>query len=131
MAFTMPLDDTRTKVGRLVARPTNPYPTLYVQPADSVIPNLWDAHDNFGDYQGSYTTWQLTTIKGKGIQTIINTTTGRPWTFLPTPRPGDPHTTRTPAPGRASRSRNNTRGRTRTRRQRQRAQRGQATPARG
>jgi hypothetical protein len=82
MAFTVPLDDTRTQVGRLSARQKGPFPTLYVEPAPSAFQDEWDAYDQFGDYVGTYTTRELTRVKGKGLQTVLNRFSDHPWSFL-------------------------------------------------
>lgn len=88
MAFFVPLDDTRTQVGRLVARQRGPFPTLFVEPAPGVLQDEWDAYDNHGDLIGTYTTAELTKIKGRGIQTVLNRFSNHPWSFLQEKSPG-------------------------------------------
>ena len=82
MAFTVPLDDTRTFVGRLNAKVSGAFPTLYVVPAKGVLQDEWDAFNALGDYVNTYTTAELTLIKGKAYQTVLNRFSNEPWSFL-------------------------------------------------
>lgn len=75
-------DDTRTFVGRLNEKQKSAFPTLYVVPAKSVFADEWDAFDMLGDYVDTYTTWELTKIKGNAYQTILNRFSNEPWSFL-------------------------------------------------
>jgi hypothetical protein len=84
MSFVIPLDfdDSRTRIARLIAEPSTPLPTLYVVPVDSVLGDEWDAFDKNGRPLGTYSTWELTRIKGRGLQTVRYRFSDAPWSFL-------------------------------------------------
>lgn len=74
MGFTIEFDETW--MAGDVKRSSS---VLHVQPADSVIPDLWDAFDGNSTYRDTYSTDELVQIQSLGDVSVFNRFSGAPW----------------------------------------------------